>query len=268
MGIYSRMSLIAVTFGFSIPSASASEDTSIDRPLIVAFGDSITTGFNAQFLFDNFNFSWSTGTSVTAGFKSQVERIRQETGLDYDRKNLAVAGARSAAIKSQIEGLGIKVPQIATLLIGANDVCNWSEDYAEARRIFASDIRQSIELLITKNPDVRILMAPIPNVGRLYELGSTHGCQALWNITGSCSSLLGGERTPAERQAFMGRLNALNGTLEDVAASFPQEVHFAAAIAEIPFEWEHVSRIDCFHPSVAGQGFLSQTVWNSGWMNP
>lgn len=238
-----------------------------DGPVFVSFGDSISTGFNAQHLLDNPKYSWATGSSVTSEFKSQAQHAQELTGTVYTRKNFAVAGSKAVDIKQQVDKLRTAVPEVATLLIGANDVCSWGEDYAEARRNFEADLHLALDALVAKNANIRILMSAIPDMGVLYELGAMHGCQSNWNLTGICSPLLGAERTPSERQAFLARMRALNASLANVAASYPQQVSYHEDVAEMQFEWQHVSRIDCFHPSVAGQGFLSETLWGTGWLS-
>lgn len=249
----------------SLSPAFADEQNAVTTgPLFAAFGDSISTGFDASHPLNNFHYSWSTGSNITSNFKSQADYVKEATGIEFERKNYAVVGAKASDIRRQIDKLGDKIPQLATLLIGANDVCGWRPDFDDARDLFEADVRHSLDMLVAKNPNIRILMSAVPNVGRLYELGATHGCQVKWNVTGFCSPLLGGERTPQERQAFLTRLDALNDTLAHIATSYPQ-VKYHGEVAQIQFEWEHVSRIDCFHPSVQGQGFLSEALWDGSW---
>ena len=232
----------------------------------VAIGDSLTTGFNAQRLLDNFPFSWATGTTSTSAFVSQASRVEQVAGRTVKRLNFAVAGSRALDLARQAAETQDQKPDFATVLIGANDVCSWPEDHHEALGQFDRDLRAGIDGLLAKNPDVRIALVPVPDMGKLYDLGSTHGCQAIWNIVGLCSALLGSERSPAERQSFLHRLEDLNHQVESIAASYRNNVRFEAALADVQFEWQDISRIDCFHPSVAGQGKLSQKLWETSWV--
>ena len=259
---FSTASLFTLVLGSSTVLA---EDLS--APLtFVAIGDSLTTGFNAQRLLDNFPYSWSTGTTSTSAFASQASRVEQVAGRTVQRLNFAVAGSRALDLARQAEQIQDKKPDFATVLIGANDVCSWPEDHHEALGLFDRDLRAGIEGLIAKNPAVRIALVPVPDMGNLYELGSTHGCQAIWNITSFCNALLGSERTPAERQSFLNRLADLNFQVATIAASYRNNVRFEAALGDVQFEWQDISRIDCFHPSVSGQGKLSQKLWETSWV--
>jgi hypothetical protein len=58
-------------------------------------------------------------------------------------------------------------------------------------------------------------------------------------------------------------VNAALGILEKV---YPDQVLFCKEVSSVPFEPVHLSTIDYFHPSIAGQKRLAEVSWNKDWI--
>jgi hypothetical protein len=89
----------------------------------------------------------------------------------------------------------------------------------------------------------------------------------VWAVAGICQSMLSPFRTEQERQAVLARERAFNQVLADVCA-----VQYAAicrfddlAVFNYPFAAGHVSKLDYFHPNLAGQATLASITWQRSW---
>jgi lysophospholipase L1-like esterase len=230
-----------------------------------ALGDSITRAFNSGGVIDTPRNSWSTGYGLRiTSHKKLLEKFSDQRVYGY---NVARSGATTSDLDRQVAKLLSKANHVdyVTLLIGANDVCGWSQDYDEESLRFQNRVRAAIELLIANNQKIKILISSIPDMYQLWEIGTELGCQANWNLTGFCSALLGKDVTTAQRFQFVEKWRTANDYLEDVAQEFPDNVRFAENTQYVQFEAEQVSALDCFHPSVKGQNMLSESLWNEGW---
>lgn len=258
---------IAVSFLFlSAPAFADWHGSSAqDAPRVVgALGDSISAGFNAKHLGDNRDLSWATGDSPL--IRSHLRRLEEYFQTQLVGVNESIAGSVASNLARQTSRLLPRHPAYVTIDIGANDVCTWTPDgYEPALAQFEKDVGDTIRRIITAEPDVSITLAPIPNVYQLWDVAvAMPGCQLKWDITGFCSPLLDSSRTEADRQSFIGRWQEANDALARVAADFPEHVLFDENAIDTPFTWEHVSPIDCFHPSIAGQNLLAEKTWLYG----
>lgn len=225
-----------------------------------AIGDSITVACNAASLGDNPGLSWSTGTDNRVN--SHLKKLAIWLKSDVQGVNLAKTGARVGDLGSQVASLVSHMPDFVTVEIGANDLCAWKEDYAAKILQFGIELRSNISKLIENNPKVRILLASIPDIYGLWEIGSRRSeCQLRWDLLGFCSPLLSSNTTTQDRAAFVERWRIVNNTIASVADSFPQNVVFNSAVASARISREHMSSIDCFHPSIQGQNLLSERAW-------
>jgi lysophospholipase L1-like esterase len=239
-----------------------------DELVVGAIGDSITRAFNAGAPLDQPEKSWATGDNDAAESYSHAGRLR---GLGYDVRahNAARSGANAVELAGQVDELfdaeSGRAPDYVTLMIGANDVCDWGEDHGDALAAFYGDVDEAVGKLVDANPAVKILMAPIPNMLQLWSVGRANGCQARWDLYRMCTPLLGRGKSAAERARFGERLADANAALADVASQYPDHVLMADEVSSAVFEWRHISGIDCFHPSEAGQELLGDVTWDAGW---
>ena len=243
-------------------------DTSPSQNQVVvmgALGDSITMGFNSGAPLNQPQSSWSTGTRSSDGVTSHRERL-EAMGYAVFARNVARSGAKAVEMPGQLATLlRWATPDYVTLLIGANDVCDWSEDHLRELGSFRKNVATTLATLIKHNPDVRVVLVPIPDMLNLWEVGLGSRCEKRWNRIPMCTNLLGRRVTPEQRSAFVSRLADANDTLASLAAEFSNNVRFIASAETVDFERQHVSRLDCFHPSLAGQKLISDTTWNEGW---
>jgi lysophospholipase L1-like esterase len=244
------------------PLALAAGAYAADGHVVGAIGDSITTGFDVSHIGDNKELSWATGDN--GAVNSILLRVRSERGeaVGY---NEAVAGSVAADLDGQITKLLKRNPDDIALTIGANDVCSWDANHAAALAKFETDMRSAIRRLVDARPDSRIYLMSIPDITNLRAVAVTHaGCQTRWNLTGLCKPLLASARTDAEREAFHERWRDANDVLDRVATEYASNVIHDPTAADTKFTWEHVSTIDCFHPSQAGQNLIAELMWNAG----
>ena len=235
-----------------------------DRWYVVSMGDSITAGFNTRWPGDlnNVRYNWSTGKSKRV--QSHLYKLKKI--ISKDVKAINVARSRATSHELALQWRNIKTPTIdyLTLLIGANDVCDWSDEYTKDKEKFRTNVQYIIDKAISMNTDVRILLPAIPNMYHLYEQGKD-SCGGRWDYFEACPSLLSSKRNDEERSAFRQRLLEANATLEELATHYETNVKFVGAVYDYKFSIEHLSRIDCFHPSVLGQNELARVTWENGW---
>jgi lysophospholipase L1-like esterase len=230
-----------------------------------AIGDSISAGFDARHLGDNREYSWTTGSKPES--QSHLKKLTALFGVPIAARNEAVAGSTVYDLGRQLDRVLAADPDFLTITVGANDVCSWNVDDDTADVVaFMDKLAEHIQRVVDHNPNVRIYLAAIPDMYNLWRLASpSASCQRKWDLFGICNVLLGSDRTEADRQAFVGRWRDGNAALQAVAALFPENVYHDPSMATTQFLWEHVSTIDCFHPSIAGQNLLSEKTWQSGW---
>lgn len=260
----------ALSFIFSTKPVSADVIDGKDGMFVMAsIGDSITTGFNAKNPLDNKSLNWSTGYSTSGKVNSHYLRMKNVYWGEVYQVNKAKAGAKSDAILGQMEGLikDLKGRELdyLTMMIGANDVCSWPAEHEERLAEFGTRVRSTLERALAVNPDMKISLVPVPNMLRLYEVGKeTPGCSVKWKIMNICKNLLLNNDAD-ERAAFGERVVDLNHTLADIAADYPQSVHYAEEVATFEFNKEDISGYDCFHPSQKGQSQIAEKAWQGGW---
>lgn len=259
----------AVASGSGSANTSGSADAGVgpadsEAFRLAALGDSITRSFNSnQLLVESQAISFATGASAPAGGSHYV-RLRDDLALPkIAAENVAVSGARAEDLASQIDALGSFKPHYATILIGANDVCGWPEDHVDALAQYRDDVGAAVDALLSLSPDVRLTLIPTPDLNQVYEvLKDVPYCRLVWDLTHVCSGLLGADATGAERRAFHERWLSMNAAVQDVAARHPASVRYAGDLASAPLAREHLSSIDCFHPSAKGQAFLAAMSWD------
>ena len=71
------------------------------------------------------------------------------------------------------------------------------------------------------------------------------------------------------RLANRDRLIGFNAILADLVAEFDASDgqhywHYSNVTYDVKFDAEHVSEIDCFHPSAEGQALIAEGTWNAG----
>jgi lysophospholipase L1-like esterase len=243
-----------------------------DVPYVVGvMGDSVSAGFNAYRYGDNREFSWAGGlVSEQAGQGPVQSHAQKLQTIMPDRtvvvRNEAFVGADSANLARQTARLLRVTPDYVTIAMGANDVCVWGDDYVSSLNAYEASLVASIEAVIAKNHHVKIVLAPVPALRLMYEMGlRRQGCQQTWDVIGVCRPLLATDLSDDARERFYARHRHLNQVIESVAMRYPRHVRFARALADAVFDETSISPLDCFHPSLAGQNLISDYSFDPTW---
>ncbi len=238
----------------------------LPRPYVIgALGDSITAGFNNYRFGDNRDLSWSAGLDQKGLVDSHAKRLQQILGPNIEVHNEAFVGATSKEMERETTRLLRYKPDYVTLLVGANDICNWTGNYAEELANYQKQVSTTVNRLVDANPNIRIVMPSIPDLLRVYEVGKAHECQERWDAMGLCPGLFARDRTGLERQQFGERLQQMNSILATIASSYPANIHFKPELANYQFPWEFLSPIDCFHPSILGHNKIAELTFDPTW---
>jgi lysophospholipase L1-like esterase len=238
---------------------------------IAGIGDSITRATDVCCWYgDHPPQSWSTGGGALDGIQSHYERLRAlNPAISGRNYNDARAGARMRDAAAQAQTAVAQQARYVTILMGANDVCTSSPSTMTSVDDFRAQFSAAMGILATGLPaGSHVFVSSIPNVYRLWQVLRTNAAaQVVWAVAGICQSMLSPFRTEAERQAVLARERAFNQVLADVCA-----VQYAAicrfddlAVFNYPFAASHVSRLDYFHPNLAGQATLASITWQRSW---
>jgi len=254
-----RKSALTLSFLVSLGSATAGEMPTF---YLGSLGDSITAGFNAGGPLDQRDKSWSAGS----GIESHAMRIKNQLEVNVVVKNASKSGAKIEDIPLQTQKLveDQYAPDYVTYLIGANDICGASKTAEELAALGKKTLQDSLDRLKSANPQVKLLIAAVPNLLYLNELlKSDAKCVSRWKAFNICESFMGGN--PEEQNKGVERWTAYNRMLGQFADDHPENVKFSGKSGDRIFLSKDLSRIDCFHPSIEGQKTLSEVTWSEGW---
>ena len=211
--------------------------------------------------------------------------------------NLAVSGYKIGNIRSQIANSTspINTNQFDYIIIeaGANDFCSNSFNIDQFRSDYDTVLRQ----LYDKPNKPTILVVPIPDINRLYEI--TDGEKTAFDIDGEgtytysifgvsvrasvpftkrvqCRDIRGDSGlyadillcpffrsyNSAEGEA---RMTSINDTIEDLTNEIDKDnrIFFAAGVKNPGLIQDNALAADCFHPNRTGQKSLSDAAWMS-----
>ena len=234
---------------------------------MAAIGDSITQAVDVCCFFGNWpGHSWSTGNAPLDGIASHYERIRaRNPAIRGHRWNNAVSGAQMADAPAQARRTVDQGAQYVTILMGANDLCGWDGTLTPTAT-FRAQFTQTLDILQAGLPDTHVLVSSIPNLHQLWSVLRTNPvAQVVWQAAGICPSMLNFFNSPADRQAVIDREGELNAVLRDVCASWSSCRFDNDLVHDYDFSRDQVSRLDWFHPSLAGQATLAALTWKASW---
>ncbi len=229
---------------------------------MVALGDSITAGYGSCLAPTACpRNSWSTGEG-TQVFSHYRRILAHNPALRGQAANVAKSGATVAALPGQAAAAVAAPVDYVTILVGANDACRGA---MTAPDTFRAQIDQALATIRNGMPQARILLAGIPNVYRVWEIG--HGNRfavAAWR-SGACPNLLENPTSTepadaARRQAFADRIAAYNGQLAGACRSAGPRCRFVD-VSGFEFDFTMLSAIDFFHPNAAGQEALANLTY-------
>jgi lysophospholipase L1-like esterase len=235
---------------------------------VASIGDSITRATNAAGWYgDHPSLSWSTGFNPVDGFDTHYERLlRSGLGVWGHELNVARAGARMADAPAQAAKAVVAGADYVTILMGANDMCAPSIADMTPVPQFANAFERTLRTLSAGLPGAHVLVASIPNLERLATVyGDDPLARFVWREGRVCPTVLSPEITWLDRLVVSLRQQAFNLVLEDACARYPKCRFDGFAVYRYAFERDEVSRLDFFHPSLAGQRALASLTWERSW---
>jgi hypothetical protein len=112
-----------------------------------------------------------------------------------------------------------------------------------------------------------VLVASVPDLNRLWEIGHTEErAVRAWN-KGICQSLLANPTSTASadvsrRSAVAKRVDAYNSQLAAACRAYGSRcLHDGGAVHEVRFSLDMINRVDWFHPDTDGQRKLAEVTY-------
>ena len=235
------------------------------RPRVVAaLGDSITRGFDSCGpLAECPQVSWATGTDP--GVLSHLSRLAG--GARLAAYNDAITGAASADLFHEAQQAVRQRADYVIVLIGANDVCTDTERQMTPSAVFGSRVRAALTYLHDALPGVRIFVASVPDVHRLWQVASVvPKARMVWQVARVCQSMLANplSRSTADiarRGRVQHRVADNNAALHQACVAVAGCTDDRGAVYRYPFALADLSGWDYFHPNRNGQRILSDITF-------
>ena len=261
--------LLALAFAVPAQAAKPARPTGEAYPSSMAsLGDSITRGFNAAGWYsDAPDRSWSTGTY--AAVSSHYSRLLTKNKR-MKAYNDARTGAKMAELPSQAATAVSQGAEYVTVLMGANDACTSSEATMTSVESFRSSFASAMATLAGAAKPPKVLVASIPDIHRLYEVGkNSSSARSAWSTFGICQSMLANPLSTdsadeARRQRVRQRVVDFNAVLVDVCDDYTFCKDDNGTVFGYPFTLNQLSSWDYFHPNTAGQQVLAAETWKAG----
>jgi lysophospholipase L1-like esterase len=214
--------------------------------------------------------SWSTGTSeLVDSIYLRIVAVNAE--MRGHLHNDAVAGSKMARLQAQFEVAAEQRVELVTVDMGSNDICTDTEEEMTSVASFTTSFRSALTALTTSLPNVRIAVASIPNVHRLWRiLHEDSAAVRRWNANTICQSMLANPTSTARvdnarRNRVLDRIAELNLAGEAVCAEYVNCRDDGGAAFGYAFEAGEISTNDYFHPSIAGQASFARVEWEVAW---
>nr|WP_041833840.1 GDSL-type esterase/lipase family protein [Actinoplanes sp. N902-109] len=235
---------------------------------MAALGDSITAGYGSCGVYVACSRnSWATGGA--AGVNSQYQRIlAKNPKIKGHARNFSVPGADAADLAGQASSAVNAGAEYVTILIGANDACAPSVSGMTAVKTFRSRVDKGLARLKKGLPESRVLVASIPDMYRLWDLGhADSNAVRVWTHAHICPSLLADPTSTKaadvqRRHRVQDRVDAYNDQLERACAAYGERCRYDGGSAHrVRFGLDLVNTYDYFHPDKEGQGRLADATW-------
>ncbi|MGN9840253.1 GDSL-type esterase/lipase family protein [Nonomuraea sp. H19] len=245
--------------------------------IMAALGDSITTGFNAcGWYVSCVSRSWSAGDHQEV--TSHYLRLQRLSGtLHKHNLNFAAPGSTSADLLGQVRQAVAAKADYVTILVGAQDACTRTEQAMTPVQTYRRRMDAALAELRAGMPRARVLIASIPDLRRLWQVGKGNPlARTFWTLGRICPTMLADpistKRADTERRARVrARVMAYNRAAAEACAAYGPACHTdGGAVFAYPFTLDHVSKWDYFHPSAAGQRVLAERTFTNGfdWIDP
>jgi lysophospholipase L1-like esterase len=265
-----------VTIGRNVGNGTIVDDdgtgTSVAPPSSMAgLGDSISRGYNACSTFGECTSAvWSTGSD--AGVDSHYTRILAlNPAIAGHAFNDAVSGATMSNLDGQATSAVGQHVEYVTIEMGGNDVCKPTEAQMTSVATYQAQFQQAMTTLTTGLPDAHILVASVPDVLRLWEVGKdVAAARAAWSNFAICPTITANPQSTApadvdRRQRVHQRVIDYNTALATVCAQYTNCRFDGNAVFNSHFALSDVSTADYFHPSYAGQTGLAILTYAAGY---
>jgi len=214
--------------------------------------------------------SWSTGSSEAVN-SIYLRIVAVNAEMRGHLHNDAVAGSKMARLQAQVEVAAEQRVELVTVDMGSNDICTDTEAEMTSVASFTTSFRSALTTLTTRLPNVRIAVASIPNVHRLWRiLHENSAAVRRWNANTICQSMLANPTSTlradnARRDRVLDRITELNLAGEAVCAEYVNCRDDGGAAVGYAFEAGEISTNDYFHPSIAGQASFARVEWEVAW---
>jgi lysophospholipase L1-like esterase len=287
--------LAALILSLAAPCLAQEKPPRRDPLRLSSLGDSITEAVNAEELNPldagltrNRWASWANGYTKDwnrlldrTDVNSHNQRIDEQFG-EENRKNKSPAkiGADSEDLLKQARKAVKNRADYVPILMGQNDVCGDDPSDIPTDAEFEANIRAGFDVLRAGLPaGATVYILGIVDIYRLWQIGDNLDflgiieCNDLWELLASehipCSTMLDPDNSEAERQVTRGRIVSFNMILEELAteydaADLQHYWQFTDTSFTTDFDDDHVSSIDCFHPSAEGQELIAEETWVTG----
>ena len=133
---------------------------------------------------------------------------------------------------------------------------------------FRKEVDRGLRRLRKGLPKARVLVVSIPDLYRLWEVGSAdERAAAVWADGGICPSMLAAPTSTADadderRRRVRDRIDAYNAQLREACEAYGRRCRWDDGAAhDVRFSLDLVNRIDWFHPNVEGQDELADVVY-------
>jgi lysophospholipase L1-like esterase len=235
---------------------------------MAAIGDSITQAADVCCWYgDHPGKSWSVGGDSDS-ISSHYERIlAMNPGIAGAAFMDAASGAKMDDAAAQAALAVSQQPGYVTILMGANDACTSSPETMTAVDVFTDQFEAAMSTLAAGLPaDAHIFVASVPNIYRLWSILHTNEvAQAVWWTAQICQSMLSPFNSNEDRLQVLNQVKAYNNALAAVCARYANCLFDRRAVFRYRFTPDQVSKLDYFHPSIAGQAALAGVTWTASW---
>jgi lysophospholipase L1-like esterase len=222
--------------------------------------------------------SWASGRELESHGRRLEKNFQNQEGAKLVVRNVSVPGEKAKDLVAQIEELAKAMSEnqykgmpYVTLLIGANDACEYTELDS-----FKKSLKEAFARLAEITPETRIAVLvsaipKIPELGRPEILrmrgGGNFSCKTLRDgILRFCTRLTKWE-TEEEFNEGVEVVKAFNSALQEEAlaatAAHPNlDVRFDDSFYREPIRPSDLAA-DCFHPNADAHSRLSETLWKA-----
>ncbi|MEV6348539.1 GDSL-type esterase/lipase family protein [Actinoplanes sp. NPDC051851] len=258
--------------GEAAPTATKTTATSGNAAgypaVMAALGDSITAGVGSCLAYLNCDKnSWAAGGSnlVDSHYRRILAKSSKIKGKVY---NFSEPGAQADALHTQaLQAIDAKA-QYVTILIGANDACARSVDAMTPVTAYREQIDRALDELKDGLPEARVLVVSIPDLYRLWQVGSrSNQAVKVWSRGGICPSMLADPTSTANadqerREAVRDRIDAYDQQLRKACSAYGEKCRWdGGAVHDVRFTLDLVNTVDYFHPNAEGQNELAEVTW-------